>query len=233
MEIKRVERFFGHINTAISNCIAQAKVENVTVEFEFNGVTVQVNGDSNPKLIYRDWLRGLYGYTKHKKVWPYPKLNLSAHELARDERVWKRDQIRSAIRKAKYQAKERAKKVKTEANLAICPPMTRDEAKWQQGVAAQKGDDCGLAVFRYAETWARLMEGEIAKGKSLRDVAQAASQEADIEGISGYMYGAAVSVLANCWAHGEDLRRWHNKSYGVDEDKKGVVNPAVLKVRVA
>ena len=41
--------------------------------------------------------------------------------------------------------------------------------------------------------------------------AKEASHLADSEGITGFMYGCAVSMLAQCWKHGEELRRWHNK----------------------
>ncbi|MDA8315367.1 MAG: hypothetical protein M0010_09365 [Actinomycetota bacterium] len=46
--------------------------------------------------------------------------------------------------------------------------------------------------------------------------------------------GAAVSVLASCWVHGEELRRWHNldTQIGTEGEKAnasgGVLNPALL-----
>jgi hypothetical protein len=43
------------------------------------------------------------------------------------------------------------------------------------------------------------------------------------------MYGAAVSILANHWKHGEALRKWHNKEFGV-ENSEGVVNPAMFTI---
>ena len=48
------------------------------------------------------------------------------------------------------------------------------------------------------------------------------------------MYGAAVFVLATCWEHGEELRRWHNVvtqigTEGEEANKNGgVLNPALL-----
>lgn len=74
------------------------------------------------------------------------------------------------------------------------------------------------------------------KGEKLEDVANECSNEADTEGITGFMYGAAVSVLASCWEHGEELRRWHNlKTQIRDEGEKanesgGVLNPALLNI---
>jgi hypothetical protein len=42
------------------------------------------------------------------------------------------------------------------------------------------------------------------------------------------MYGGAVSILAQCWEYGEDLRKWHNKEYDYEGD--GTVNPAVVTI---
>lgn len=56
------------------------------------------------------------------------------------------------------------------------------------------------------------------------------------EGITGFMYGCAVSALAHFWAHGEALRRWHNldTQIGTEGEKAnesgGVLNPALLNI---
>ena len=91
-------------------------------------------------------------------------------------------------------------------------------------------DPYGHAVYTFAERWAELMEKEIeATGnpsKSITENAERLIQEADTEGITGFMYGCAVSVLADCWEYGEILRKWHNKEYHYEGN--GVVNPAIL-----
>ncbi|MBO3789628.1 hypothetical protein P9G40_19180 [Bacillus velezensis] len=74
----------------------------------------------------------------------------------------------------------------------------------------------GLGIFNYVERWANLMENEIAKGAKVSDIAGKLSREADTEGITGYMYGASVSILSQCWEHGDELRRWHYKEYGYE-----------------
>ncbi len=61
------------------------------------------------------------------------------------------------------------------------------------------------------------------------DIAEKTSHAADNEGITGFMYGCAVSILAHCWKHGEELRKWHNGEYKYDGD--GVVNPAILTIK--
>lgn len=89
------------------------------------------------------------------------------------------------------------------------------------------------ACFTYAERWAELMENVIENSedspmKVIIKRADDLSGIADTEGITGYMYGCAVSILSQCWEYGELLRKWHNKEYDYDGD--GVVNPAILTI---
>ncbi len=65
--------------------------------------------------------------------------------------------------------------------------------------------------------------------KVIVDNADKLSYEADEEGITGFMYGCAVSILSQCWKYGELLRKWHNGEYNYDGD--GVVNPAILRIK--
>jgi hypothetical protein len=107
-----------------------------------------------------------------------------------------------------------------------------DHKKWVDA----NTDGYGSAVIRFAERWASLMEDELAKGFKLADFARQISHIADTEGISGFMYGAAVSFLSQTWEHGEDLRRWHNidTQIGTEGEKAnasgGVLNPAKLNI---
>jgi hypothetical protein len=138
------------------------------------------------------------------------------------------------------------------------PPMTfkDDETKvnWGKGLAKNQ-DPYGNAVYRYASEWATRMENAFKTEyggtpiKAAVDLNTAAltewivknadkySHEADDEGITGFMYGAAVSVLAGCWVAGEALRRWHNKEVQLhDEGDRanetgGVLNPALLTTK--
>ncbi len=103
---------------------------------------------------------------------------------------------------------------------------------WESG-KEKNTDSYGAAIYEYAECWARLMQAEIKKRGFERvdyvvmfGIAEETSLELGFLGITGYMYGAAVSILSQCWVHGEELRKWHNKEYGQDGD--GVVNPAVI-----
>jgi hypothetical protein len=102
--------------------------------------------------------------------------------------------------------------------------------------SANNSDPYGAAVFRYAETWANMMEAAIQSGEKIELIADKLSHDADTEGITGYMYGAAVAILSKCWEHGEALRVWHNlKTQIGNEGEKanangGVLNPAILNI---
>ena len=87
-------------------------------------------------------------------------------------------------------------------------------------------DSYGSAVYRYLERWADLMEKKINESDCLAyeticKYAEELSHAADSEGITGFMYGCAVSILSEAWQYGEELRKWHNKEYGYEGD--GVV----------
>ena len=92
-------------------------------------------------------------------------------------------------------------------------------------------DPYGHACFTYAEKWAELLEEKIENSDKNPQIvivenADKLSHDADTEGITGFMYSMAVSILSHCWKYGEELRKWHNKEY--DYDGEGVVNPAIL-----
>jgi hypothetical protein len=119
------------------------------------------------------------------------------------------------------------------------PPMIfKDEAAasaWQQGLAKNQ-DPYGNACYRFASEWATRMEAALTTGESLESCAKRLSHEADDEGITGFMYGCAMQILAAWWIHGETLRRWHNLdtqigTEGERANERGtVLNPALLNI---
>ena len=235
MERRTVDGLWGlHINATIDKLIELAK--DGPVQCEFNSVVIYVDQDSDPQLIYRDWDRAISGYIKGP-VGPHPTPVLSDAELAHDALVECQNQKRAALRAAEYEERMAREKAEYNAALSTTLPMQRDEVKWQEGIDAQKGDGYGLAVYSFAEAWARLMQARMSEGAKLEDVAEECCSLADkAYGITGFMYGCAVSTLAHCWVHGEDLRRWHNLTTQIGRegekanDSGGVLNPAVLSI---
>ena len=94
----------------------------------------------------------------------------------------------------------------------------------------------------YGEDWAMLMEEHIAAAgdapveNTILLCAKETSHQADTDGITGFMYGAAVSGLSKFWEHGETLRRWHNKDLSptqaeaVNAKPGAVLNPALMTI---
>lgn len=98
----------------------------------------------------------------------------------------------------------------------------------------KNNDPYGRICFIYAERWAGMLENEIENSSQnadevIKENADRLSHIADEEGITGFMYGCAVSILTQCWQYGEELRKWNNKEYGYEGD--GVVNPAILTIK--
>jgi hypothetical protein len=99
-------------------------------------------------------------------------------------------------------------------------------------------DPYGQGVVDFAEKWASLMEIAIGEGKTIKEIAKETSHQADTDGITGFMYGCAVSSLAHFWVHGEELSRWHNLdtqigNEGEKANEKGsTLNPALLVIGV-
>lgn len=231
--MKKLKTLCGdRIDETIANAIKMAATDG-EIEFEFNGVTVQVAADSDPALIYRDWSRGMLrngGFT----VSPYPKAVLSDAELSEDNRLIQDQEERQAQATKAYNERMQAKKDEIASRLA--PEIELQDADGWKTFVEKNSDPYGSGVVRFAENWARLMQAEMANGAKLEDIADKASSDADTEGITGFMYGCAVSVLSQVWKHGEGLRRWHNfKTQIGNEGEKanesgGVLDPAVIRI---
>jgi len=235
LNIQETDVFQSLLNDSIKEMIELAKKGNFTAKQELNGVTILVNGDSNADLIFRDQQRAQRGYIDGN-VGPYPKANLSEADKAQDARVEAENQRKRQEEYEEYEAKARAKREEVEAKLANAPVIElSDEARWQNFKQVNSGG-YGGAIIVYSECWARLMQAEMVKGNALEDVAEVTSYEADIEGITGFMYGCAVSTLAACWKYGDQLRRWHNVKTQIGNEGEnanesgGVLNPALLSI---
>lgn len=215
MKTITLETYGGnHIATVCKTAVEKAIAENCHVEFDFNGQKITASPDSNPDQMVQAFSDECD--RRHREYIASPEYKARQEEAAR---------------------KERERKAKVEAILADAPEtMTLADADGWGKAKAANSDPYGGAVMTYAERWARMMEARMAKGERIADMADECSHLADEEGITGFMYGAAVSTLARVWKHGEALRLWHNlKTQIRDEGEKanesgGVLNPACLSI---
>ena len=193
------------------------------IEFEFNGAYVSVTAkNADPDKIVQLWNEKMeenrIRYEKEREE--YMKTPEYRAERAKALKVGYRRQnveelVKQSMQNEELQFKdEEARKV------------------WDNFVEVNSKDGYSSCVVRYAEYWAKFMQYLMAKhdGVTVAQIADKASHAADIDGITGFMYGCAVNVLSQVWKYGEELRRWHNKEYDYEGD--GVVNPAVLTINV-
>jgi hypothetical protein len=105
---------------------------------------------------------------------------------------------------------------------------------WQKN----NSDPYGSGVIRFAERWANEMEKAMDGEVLTEEVMRSTERIADTEGITGFMYGAAVSTLSDVWEYGEQLRRIHNLATQIGDEGEqanesgGVLNPALLNIEL-
>lgn len=181
------------------------------VTFDFNGVTLHISGTSNLEHITRDWTRAMSGYLGDKpEVGPHPQPRLSSKELDSDARIEAANQARRDKEAAKRTSNAKAHRKRVEARMKNAPEMEFDGPQgkelWDSWVAANT-DPMGAGIMAYAERWARMMQLEMSKGKSLTDIYDDTRMEADLEGMSGASGGFAQQMLVQAWKHGAELAR--------------------------
>lgn len=203
--------------------------ETLTVEFEFNGIINLVTKDTNLDWLFRDYCNSWL--MDWKTVGPncletYSveiQNDLNSRKTIQDEKDEKR--------RKEVEAKDRQEQAAFEGKVAgveleIIPEKAEE---YKAYVEKNSKDGYSRGVIDYAENWAKLMQVEIAKGKTVQEVADETQKGLGYLGITGFMYGCAVNGLSRYWKHGEALRKWHNKEYGYEGE--GVVNPAVLTLQ--
>ena len=207
-----------------------AKAQDVIVEFDFNGVLCLVDKETyipNLEKYFHDAHIMEWETIGPEYEWDYDvdtEIELCTRRLNRAKQR-KTEQEQQEI-------KDNAEKEKVDALTAGIELNIWEDKKEEYAayVTTNSNDSYSRGVIDYGEAWAKLMQVEISKGKTVRECAEYSQKPLGYMGISGFMYGCAVQALSHFWKHGEDLRKWHNKEYGVSEDAKGVVNPAILTI---
>ena len=220
MKTMKIETSCGDRFEKVSNkAKSLATTHTCNVEFEFNEVKCVVNESTDEKLLYRDYCNA------HMMEWRQvgPDCKKAYPKIIKDE-LKKREKA-AEERRNRQQAEYEAKMQERRNAIPDIPVEITDQEAYDSWKKKNK-DGYGKAVFVYAENWAKLMQAQIRKGRSIFECAEKTSYEADTEGITGFQHGYAVAILSQCWKHGEALKQWHNNSYGYSGD--GVVNPAVL-----
>lgn len=189
------------------------------LEVEFNQFSIKVDEQNTDRILYLykrscDMSSGLW----EKEMQEY----YNSPEYVRDHaKSLKKENRKKAVVQKVRQFQKR------NADFTIADKKKQEE--WENCKAINSKDDYSNCVIDYTILWAQYMEYLMAKhDKKLSDVWDMSSHLADIYGITGFMYGCAVSILSSVWKYGEELRVQHNSKYNHEGD--GVVNPAILTI---
>lgn len=213
------------IHATITRAITLSLVCDAQVTFTFNRVTVVVDGTSDKDLIYRDWKRALRGcLAKGTIVGPSPNAVLSPEEVEHDDAVAKAAEKLDSRRQAEW-AEEKATGYKAmQEMLEEAGPLELKDAHVWNEYCAVNTDSYSKRCVDYARDWGRLMQVQLSRGKTIAQCADKMGTLADHDGITGFMYGAAASILCTCWARGDALSAWrdsekHKQKEGNDGNK--------------
>lgn len=202
-----------------------AKELNVIVEFDFNGIKCVISKDTDLDLLHRDYDNAFM--MEWQSISPNPEKEYS--EATKLELKIREQRAKAAADMAKLEREQKDKQEREYFEFITKGIEMEIVDKDNYLIGKDKNTDpYGACIYEYAEGWAKLMQVRIALGEQVKDIAEKTSHEMHFLGISGFMYGAAVSILSQYWKHGEELRKWHNKEYG--HDGEGVVNPAIINI---
>ena len=100
---------------------------------------------------------------------------------------------------------------------------------WETCKRVNSEDDYSKAIIRYAILWVQYMEYLTKKyGMKMSEIWDRCSDLADVEGVTGFMYGAAASIISQVWQYGEEFRKCYNSKWNYSG--AGTVNPAMLTI---
>jgi hypothetical protein len=198
-------------------------------QFEFNGIPIHINWNSNPEYIIRDYFRYCKGYIKPDKIGPV-LTELTEEQIQSDSTIEKLKQEIEKKETAERQRKQEEKEKEVNSIINGIELLLTDSDYWNNQVTINQ-DPYGKAVINYAARWGKLIQYYLTNEleKTFDEIASDTSYQADLEGITGFMNNCAVAILSACWIHGDKLRQWHNSFWG-SPDATGVVNSCVITI---
>lgn len=206
------------ITNAAKNMILCAKEIRRLVKTNFNGITMWADYDENVSIV-----------TTRYSV--KSDLRGEAYRCSSDGKA-------AAKRCQEAEEAQHKQDEQVRAILSSAAPIALKDAEWLAKTVEVNSDGYGSCVVHFAENWARLMHVRLTDGKSVKDCTNETSHLADMDGITGFMYGYTVSILSQVREHSEELRPWHNLDTQIGNEgeltnkKGGVINPAMLCVGV-
>ena len=191
----------SHVNEAVQRAFEIAQEREIVITFTFNDTIVKVAKYSQPDLIVRDLTRCNRGYRKGP-VGPICAETLSKTDIEFDRLIEEQRAVNFELARKDAKLEEEKRLQKFEEVYKGMEFDCKDQEEYVKWFEVNKDDAYGMTALNFAVRWARASQMGLGF--------EAACREADVEGITGYMYERAIEFLSKTWARGEELRKWHN-----------------------
>ena len=216
-----------YINSIAKRAKEMSENESCDVDFEFNEIVCIVNKKTNLDWLIRDyhnaWIMGW------KIVGPYCKEKYSPEIQSELERRGKELEEKNRVHEIERANKELKERTEFEKRVYGISLELSDTEGWLKARRVNS-DGYGGAALDFAEGFAKLMQIDISKGKTVAQAYNDNQYQLGFLGITGFQFGAAISTLVHTWKYGEELRKAHNKEFGLGDNAKGTANPALFSV---
>lgn len=114
--------------------------------------------------------------------------------------------------------------------------MIKDKKIWKSWVKANKDPYGKCCVDVAREVMNLLDDGEHKEFNTNKIIIEAENslieknKMKEEEGITGFMAGCIAQMISKCHSRGKEFKKKWNESYGVKDDKKGAINPALVTI---
>ena len=171
-----------NVTNTITEMLNRANLWNIRVACVFNDLQLIVKPGMSPEEAYEAWEHDM---TSHHEQWEKSYKGAVAQRERYDREV------------ADYRRGNEVRQMLAEESIQI--PWYKWFG-WNKAVRNNQ-DPYGAAAINFAKAWAVSMQRAMREGQNIADVADELGHSVDYEGITGFQFGAAKSLLRHCWKY--------------------------------
>jgi hypothetical protein len=205
-ELGQIAFDLKHDGFLISAHDSELYIGPIMFEVVLNGVTVRIDASSHCFTLERDRKRAQDGCIEGP-VGPRHNRHLSEEEIAHDAAVRAENERQLFMKQHAYDQEMRRRQQVLDDRLKELPHMEVPNPSTMTPWYANK--TVSYDTIQFAQRWARLMQGELAKGNELGATAERSFYDAiGGKGLLSYEGFEAARILFACWSHGAALKQW-------------------------
>jgi len=107
--------------------------------------------------------------------------------------------------------------------------MIKDKKIWQSWVKVNK-DPYGKCCVDVARETMKLLDDGKHEDFLPNTIICEADDNIKAGGITGFMAGCVAQMISKCHSRGKEFKKKWNESYGVKDEKRGAINPALVTI---